>query len=73
VVRLTRHARNRLRWIARRHPGVSETLLLETLPRATAIGYDERGNRRARVAVGITSLILVIDEAHGVIITIWVE
>jgi hypothetical protein len=70
---LTRPARNRLRWIARSHPSVSEAELLETVPQAVTVGYDERGNRRARLTVGTTSLTVVVDEARGMIITLWVE
>jgi len=72
-VRLTRHARNRLRWIGRRHPSVSEASLLETLPQAVTVGYDDRGNRRARVTLGRAGLIVVVDEAQSVIITVWME
>jgi hypothetical protein len=72
-MRLTRHARNRLRWISRRHVSVSEAKLLEAIPGALTVGYDDRGNRRARVTIGTTSLILVIDESQGSVITMWVE
>ena len=72
-MRLTRHARNRLRWIARRHPGVSEAKLLEALPGAVTVGYDDRGNRRARMTIGMTNLIVVVDESQGSVITMWVE
>lgn len=72
-MRLTRHAKNRLRWIARRHETVSEAALLATIPAGVTVGYDERGNRRIRVTVGATRLILVIDESQGSIITMWAE
>jgi hypothetical protein len=72
-VKLTRHARNRLRWIARRHPSVTESALLAALPQAILVGYDDRGNRRVRVALGTIGLMVVIDEAQGVVITMWVE
>jgi hypothetical protein len=72
-VRLTRHAKNRLRWIARRHPDVSEPMVLEAIPGAVTVGYDDRGNRRARMTIGTTSLIVVIDESQGSVITMWVE
>ncbi|MGH2664126.1 MAG: hypothetical protein ACRDH8_15270 [Actinomycetota bacterium] len=72
-MRLTRHAKNRLRWIERRHPGVTETGLIEALPASETIGYDDRGNRRARLVLGGTGLTVVIDEAQGIVITVWVE
>jgi len=72
-VRFTRHARNRLRWISRRHPAVSEKSLSEALPRAETVGYDEQGNRRARLAIEATGLIVVIDKDRDTVITMWVE
>jgi hypothetical protein len=49
VVRLTRHAKNRLGWVARRHPEVTADALLEARPGAKTVRYDDRGNRRARI------------------------
>jgi hypothetical protein len=72
-VRTTRHAKNRLRWIGRRHPSVTETALLNGLSGSETVGYDERGNRRARMQVGATNLTVVIDEEEAVVITVWVE
>jgi hypothetical protein len=72
-VRLTRHAKNRLRWIGRRHPGVTEQSLLEEISGSETIGYDDAGNRRARLVVRGTTLTVVIDESEGVLITMWVE
>jgi transposase-like protein len=37
------------------------------------VGYDDRGNRRARVTIRTAGLIVVIDEAQGMIITVWME
>jgi hypothetical protein len=42
-------------------------------PDARTLGYDERGNRRARLASGQVSVIVVIDEGAGIVITVWVE
>lgn len=70
-VRLSRHARNRLRWIARRHPQVSAAAVMEALPGAETIGYDDRGNRKARVPMGDVRLTVVVDEAASVVVTIW--
>jgi hypothetical protein len=72
-MRLSRHATNRVRWISRRHPDVTGASVVENLPRSKTIGYDDRGNRRARLALGETELVVVLDEAAGVVITLWVE
>jgi hypothetical protein len=72
-VRLTRHARNPLRWIGRQHPNVTAEALIEALPAAETIGYDDRGNGRVRLAVGGTRLTVVMDESAGVVITLWVD
>lgn len=72
-MRLTRHASNRLRWIARRHPAVTGSGLLKNLPSAETVGYDDRGNRRARLALGRATVMVVVDESEGVVITVWVE
>ena len=72
-MRFTRHARNRLRWIARRHPGVTPEAVSEILAEAETVGYDGRGNRKALVKIGDVRLTMVIDEASDVVVTIWVE
>lgn len=72
-MKLTRHARNRLRWIARRHPGATPEAVLKAVPRGETIGYDDRENRKARVMIGDARLTVVIDEANEVVVTIWVE
>ncbi len=71
-MRLTRHTRNRLRWIARRHPGVTAAALEQALPGASTIGYDDRGNRKARVVVDGVTLTVVVDEERDVVVTMWV-
>ncbi|MGH2656076.1 MAG: hypothetical protein ACRDIZ_05170 [Actinomycetota bacterium] len=72
-MKLTRHARNRLRWIARRHRGVTPEAVTEALPGADTIGYDDRGNRKVRAVIGGTRVTVVVDEAADVVVTIWVE
>jgi hypothetical protein len=72
-VKLTRHARNRLRWIGRRHPNVTEARLIEELSTAWPGGYDQRWNRRVRVSIGETQLTLVINESSETVITMWME
>jgi hypothetical protein len=47
--------------------------LLEALPRSETVGYDEQGNRRSSVMVGTTRVTVVVDEAEGVIVTLWVR
>src|SRR3990172_1491280 len=61
-VRLSRHARNRLRWIRRRHPSVSELELLHAVSEGKALGYDDRGHRRGLITVGSMEIVLVVDE-----------
>lgn len=72
-MRLTRHAKNRLRWVARRHPEVTADAVFAALPDAETVRYDDVGNRRARIRVGITSLTVVIDDESATVITLWVE
>jgi len=48
-------------------------MLLDALSRAETVGYDDRGNRRARVNLGTTALTVVIDEAQAAVVTLWVE
>lgn len=72
-MRLTRHAKNRLRFIARRWPGASEPQLLASLTSAKIIGQDVRGNSRLSVEVGGILLTVVVDSVNDVVITIWRE
>lgn len=72
-VRFTRHARNRLRWIQRRHAHVTEERIHEALTGGWTGGYDRRGNRRVHVPLGSVRLTVVIDEANETVITVWVE
>ncbi|MGH2675247.1 MAG: hypothetical protein ACRDH1_07535 [Actinomycetota bacterium] len=55
-----------------RYPEVSTAALLEALPRAEALGYDDRGNLQTRVLIGATEIVAVVDESEGVVITLWV-
>jgi len=64
-MKLTRHARNRLRWIQRRRSDVSAKGLIDTLREAESIGYDDRGNRRVQTTVQGTELIVVIDDTRA--------
>jgi len=72
-VRLTRHARNRLRWIAKSHPRVTAQALAQSLPKAKTMGYDDRGNRKVQLVFGEARLTVVVDDAARVVVTVWVE
>jgi hypothetical protein len=52
---------------------VTAEAVLERLPDAETLRYDERGNRRAGIQVGTTNLMIVIDESSQTVITLWVE
>lgn len=73
AVRLTRHARNRLRLIQRRAPDLTEQRVLDGLGTASLLGEDVKGNRRMSVRIDELYLVLVVDEAKQVVVTIWRE
>lgn len=73
AVRLTRHARNRLRLIQRRAPDLTEPRLLEALGSASVLGEDVKGNRRMSLRIDEMVLVVVVDEARQVVVTIWRE
>jgi len=72
-VRLTRHAKNRLRFIGRRTAPLSECRLLEALASADVVGEDIKGNRRLSIRIDDVLLTVVVDEARQIVITIWRE
>jgi hypothetical protein len=72
-MRLTRHARNRLRLNRRSAPGVTDGLVLEALEHGADAGYDAKGNKKVRVAIGESMLTVVVDGSRGVVITVWRE
>lgn len=72
-MRLSRHARNRLRWIRRAASDLDESRLLEALGKGTTIGADARGNQQIRVELGHIRLIVVLDEEAEMVVTIWRE
>lgn len=61
-MRLSRHAKNRLRWIRRAASDLDETRLLEAIGEGSTIGADARGNQQIRVELGYIKLIVVLDE-----------
>ena len=72
-MRLSRHARNRLRWIRRAASNLDESRLLGALEKGQTIGADARGNRQIRVDLGDIRLIVVLDERAEMVVTIWRE
>ena len=72
-MRLTRHAKNRLRWIRRVEPDLTEVDLLAALDRGVGIGHDVRNNRLVSVEVRGVQLVLVVDEIEQMVITMWRE
>ena len=72
-MRLTRHARNRLRLLRRRAPDLTEPRVLEALDSASMLGEDMKGNRRMAIEVAEMHLVVVVDEANQFVVTIWRE
>ncbi len=72
-MRLTRHAKNRIRLIARRAPNVTEEWLLEALTSAVLAGTDVKGNPKLRVGIGAILLTVVVDQEKQVVVTCWRE
>lgn len=72
-MRFSRHAKNRLRRIVKTHPGVSAGRLLEGLLGADDLGYDAKGNRRAKVTVDDVVVTIVVDEDEGLVVTLWLR
>lgn len=72
-MRLTRHARNRLRRIRRCHPEVTSEEILNGLIRGSTLGYDRLGNRLVRITVGGLFVTVVVTGDRRVVITIWVS
>lgn len=72
-MRVTRHARNKLRRIGKVEPSVGVAALVFALPSGETIGYDEDGNRRVRVSVEGIRLMVVVDDEQGAVVTVWME
>jgi len=72
-VRLTRHAKDRLRFIGRRGALLSGSRLLEALASADVVGEDIKGNRRLSIRIDDVLLTVVVVEARQIVITIWRE
>lgn len=72
-MRLTRHAKNRLRLIAKRAPSVTEKWLLEALASAALAGTDVKGNRKLKVRIDAILLTVVVDQERQLVVTLWRE
>lgn len=72
-MRLTRHAKNRLRWIQRLAPALSEADLLGALATARRSGQDLKENQYLSVVIEGLRLMVVVDEAEQIVITMWRE
>lgn len=70
-MRLTRHAKNRLRRIRKAHAEVTAGAILRALLAGGLRTSDETGRIRVRVFVGATQLVVVIDPEEQVVVTIW--
>ncbi|MBW3578968.1 MAG: hypothetical protein KY462_14760 [Actinobacteria bacterium] len=71
MTRLSRHAKNKLRWIRRDAPAVSEEGLVAALEQGDVLGEDQRGNVRMTVEVSGTRLTVVVDPDDELVITVW--
>jgi hypothetical protein len=47
--------------------------VIDALLEGGTLGYDERGNRRVRILVGTIELLVVVDDAAGLVVTLWVR
>lgn len=72
-MRLTRHAKNRLRLIARRVPAMTEKALLEAMDSAPLVGTDVKGNQRLKVRIDAILLTVVVDQDRQQVVTFWRE
>lgn len=63
-MRLTRHAKNRLRYMRRRAPEITEAAILDVLPSGSELGSDVRGNRLLAVRIEGILLTVIVDDAR---------
>lgn len=73
IMRFTRHAKNRLRWLRRSLPTLSELAIAEAIRSGRERGRDSAGNLKVAVHVGSSNLVIVLDETQDLVITIWKE
>lgn len=67
MLRFSRHARNRIRWIGRAEPDVTQESIRAALGEHSRDEYDERGNLRTQVVIGTVELTVVIDEEDALV------
>jgi len=72
-MRLSRHAKNRLRWLRRASVQLTEEELVEALGTGSLVGHDLKGNAHHALSLAGTRLVVVIDEREEVVVTIWRE
>ncbi len=52
---------------------MTERRLIDALLEGGTLGYDERGNRRVRILLGTTEVVVVVDDTAGLVVTLWVR
>jgi hypothetical protein len=67
TVKLTRHARNRLRLIRRATPDITAAAVLS----AVMESYDEVVDDRIVVRIGDVDVVVVLDVGRSVLVTLW--
>ncbi len=72
-MRFTRHAKNRLRWLRRSYPGLSRIGIIAALDGGRMLGLDWQGRRKVAITLGSVDLVVVVDTARGVVVTLWKE
>jgi hypothetical protein len=70
-LRFTRHARNKLRRLRRVDPNVSPAAVLRALLQPLRREYDDDGRAKITITIGTAELMVVVDEADRVIVSIW--
>lgn len=73
MIHLSRHAKNKLRWVRRDAPAVTEEALLHAVAEGQELGRDQRGNVRVAVEVAGVRLTAVVDPDDELVITLWRE
>lgn len=72
-MRLSRHARNRLRWLRAGGLEIDEHEPIGALSVGEIVGQDLKGNSRIVVSTGGGQLMVVVDAEGEVVVTIWRE
>ncbi|MDX1659831.1 MAG: hypothetical protein R3343_13505 [Nitriliruptorales bacterium] len=73
MMRLSRHAKNKLRWIRRDAPHLTEEALLRGIADGRELGVDDRGNVKIAVEVAGVRFTAVVDPDDELVITLWRE